>query len=74
VATDFQHTFDVLHALPCDIFLGAHGLYFDMLAKLARVNPADPEAVWDDPADYRAAIDRFEQAYLATLHKQQAGN
>jgi metallo-beta-lactamase class B len=71
IAADFQHTFDILHALPCDIFLGAHGLYFDMLAKLARANPTDPEAVCDDPASYRTAIDRFEQAYLTTLHKQQ---
>jgi len=73
IAADFQHTFDILHALPCDIFLGAHGIYFDMLAKLARANPAHPEAVWDDPASYRAAIGHFEQAYLTTLHKQQAG-
>ncbi len=71
IASDFEHTFATLRKLPCDIFLGAHGLYFDMLAKLARANPTDPEAVCDDPASYRTAIDRFEQAYLTTLHKQQ---
>ena len=29
--------FRVLKSLPCDIFLGAHGNYFDMEAKYARL-------------------------------------
>ena len=36
IAADFAHTFAVLRSLPCDIFLGAHGSYFHMLAKLDR--------------------------------------
>jgi metallo-beta-lactamase class B len=72
IAADFQHTFDIMKSLPCDIFLGAHGLYFDMLAKLARANPADPEAIWDDPTGYRTTIAAREQDFLNTLHKQQA--
>ena len=36
IAADFQRTFDVLKTLPCDVFLGAHGDYFDMLEKLHR--------------------------------------
>jgi len=74
IAADFQRTFDVLKALPCDIFLGAHGIYFDMLPKLARANPADPEAVWVDPAGYRKAVAEHEQAFHDILRRQQAGN
>jgi metallo-beta-lactamase class B len=71
VAADFQHTFEVMRSLPCDIFLGAHGLYFDMLAKLARANAADPEAVWNDPASYQTTVAAREQDFLNTLHRQQ---
>ena len=71
IAEDYVMTFQVLHGLPCDIFLGAHGLYFDMLGKLAHRNPADPETIWDDPASYRTTIAAREQDFLTTLHNQQ---
>ena len=32
-----ERMFQVLKSLPCDIFLGAHGAYFDMEAKYARI-------------------------------------
>ena len=35
IARDYQRTFDVLKALPCDIFLGAHGGYFGLEEKYA---------------------------------------
>ena len=35
--TDYERMFRVLKSLPCDIFLGAHGGYFDMEAKYARL-------------------------------------
>ena len=31
IAADYQRTFVTLKGLPCDVFLGAHGAYFDML-------------------------------------------
>lgn len=34
IVQDFQRTFVVLRGLQCDVFLGAHGGYFDMLTKL----------------------------------------
>ncbi len=34
IAKDYQRTFSVSKNLPCDVFLGAHGAYFDMLAKI----------------------------------------
>jgi metallo-beta-lactamase class B len=74
IAQDFQHTFAVLQALPCDIFLGAHGQYFDMLAKLARAPAADPESVWVDPAGYRREVAQHEQDFLTELHRQQLGH
>lgn len=71
IAQDYAHTFAVLKALPCDIFLGAHGQYFGMLAKLARM-PQQGDAVWIDPAGYRAAVAEHEAAFEAELNKQRA--
>ena len=56
IAADYQKTFVTLKSLPCDIFLGAHGQYFDMLAKLARAKAGAGESVWIDPDGYKAAV------------------
>ena len=66
IAQDFAHTFVVLNALPCDIFLGAHGMYFDMLAKLARM-PQQGDSVWIDPTGYHAAIADRKAAFEKEL-------
>ena len=71
IEQDFEHTFATYKALPVDIFLGAHGVYFDMLPKLdkgARTNPA----LWIDPAGYKAAIQRADDNFHRELAKQKA--
>jgi metallo-beta-lactamase class B len=70
IAQDYVHAFNVFAALPCDIFLGAHGMYFDMLAKLARM-PQHGDSVWIDPDGYRAAVAERKAAFETELHKQQ---
>jgi metallo-beta-lactamase class B len=62
IAEDFEHTFAALKALPCDIFLGAHGIYFDMLPKLARMQK-EGSAVWIDPEGYKKAVAEREAAF-----------
>jgi metallo-beta-lactamase class B len=71
IAADYRHTFATLNALPCDIFLGAHGMYFDMLAKLDRAKSGVGDSVWIDPGGYRAAVAEREQAFAAELKRQQ---
>ena len=34
IADDYVKTFAVLKSLPCDLFLGAHGAYFGLTAKI----------------------------------------
>jgi metallo-beta-lactamase class B len=70
IAGDYRKTFALLKTLPCDIFLGAHGAYFNMLGKLARARDAG-ESVWIDPAGYRAAVAEREKAFEAELRRQQ---
>jgi metallo-beta-lactamase class B len=70
IADDYRKTFALLKKLPCDIFLGAHGAYFNMEEKLARAGQAG-ESVWIDPEGYKAAVAEREQAFEAELRKQQ---
>ncbi|MEP7243637.1 MAG: subclass B3 metallo-beta-lactamase [Gammaproteobacteria bacterium] len=69
MADDYRKTFAVLKKLPCDIFLGAHGMYFNMLEKLTKVAQAG-ESVWIDRQGYKAAVTEREKAFEAELQKQ----
>jgi metallo-beta-lactamase class B len=71
IAADYQRAFAVLGGLPCDIFLGAHGSYFDMLAKLERAKSGAGESVWIDPDGYRAAVAERSTAFSSELKRQQ---
>lgn len=71
IAADFEHTFATLHALPCDIFLGAHGSYFNLLPKLAHY-PADGPRAFLDPAGYQAAVTEAEHNFNTMLARQRA--
>jgi metallo-beta-lactamase class B len=71
IAQDFQHTFSALRALPCDVFLGAHGGYFDMLAKLKRYPEAGPR-VFIDPAGYKQFVASAQETFTQALGKQEA--
>jgi len=37
IAQDYERTFRVLKSLTCNLFLGAHGSYFDLETKYARM-------------------------------------
>jgi len=71
IAADYKHQFDVLRALPCDIFLGAHGSYFGLAEKYARWKAGDKDA-FIDPAGYKAYVADREQAFEAELQRQSA--
>jgi metallo-beta-lactamase class B len=70
ISEDFARTFRVLKSLPCDIFLGAHGNYYDMEAKHARLQNGAKANPFVDPAGYRAYIDDREKVYRQKLAEQ----
>jgi metallo-beta-lactamase class B len=70
IVADYRKTFALLKKLPCDLFLGAHGDYFNLLEKLARARKAG-ESVWIDPEGYQAKVAEREQVFEAQLHEQQ---
>jgi metallo-beta-lactamase class B len=69
IAQDFEKTFRVMKALPADIFLGAHGSYFDMERKYTKFKAGD-STVWIDPTGYKAYVADREKAFRAELAKQ----
>lgn len=68
---DFEKTFRVLKSLPCDLFLGAHGSYFDMETKYERFKRGDKNA-FVDPAGYKTYVTEREQVFQSELQKQRA--
>jgi metallo-beta-lactamase class B len=72
IAQDYELTFQTLKSLPCDIFLGAHGGYFDMAAKFPRIKPGEPNP-FVDPEGYKSYVAEREQAFRTELAKQ-SGN
>ena len=70
IADDFQRQFEVLKALPCDVFLGAHGAYFGLKEKYARFKAGDRNA-FVDPEGYRAFVGEKERDFDAALKHQQ---
>jgi len=71
IVQDFQHTFSVLRALPCDVFLGAHGGYFDMLTKL-KSYPQKGSRVFIDPDGYKQFVTDAQANFEKALSKQRA--
>ena len=71
IASDYERTFRVLKSLPVDIFLGAHGDYFDLKTKYARLKEgaANP---FIDPAGYKSYITDREEVFRTELAKQRA--
>ena len=69
IADDYSRAFRVLQSLDCDIFLGAHGDYYGMEKKFARIGQDGPNP-FIDPAGYRAYVAQMERAFRAELTRQ----
>ena len=71
IAQDFQHTFSELRVLPCEVFLGAHGGYFDMLTKL-KSYPQAGACVFIDPVGYQKFVAEAQETFTKALDQQEA--
>ena len=71
IVNDFEHTFATLLAMPCDVFLGAHGGYFNMESKLKRLAKEGPR-VFVDPAGCRRFVEAAHANFERELRKEKA--
>jgi metallo-beta-lactamase class B len=71
IAADYERMFKVLTSLPCDVFLGAHGVYFGLEAKYARMKEG-VAAPFVDRDGYKKFVADKEREFRAELAKQKA--
>jgi metallo-beta-lactamase class B len=71
IAEDYARGFKTLAALPADLFLGAHGSYFGMDEKYARLQKGDAEA-FVDREGYKKFVAAKTAEFERELRKQQA--
>ncbi len=69
IADDYARMFQTLMALPCDLFLGAHGSYYNLDAKYARMQKGDANA-FVDPVGYRRFVADKSAEFQTELKKQ----
>lgn len=72
-AKDFAKSFQVLAALPCEVFLAEHGSSFDLAGKMARLHAAKPGDAdpFIDPQGYRGFVQHSRQAFETQLQAEQ---
>lgn len=73
IVADYERTFAVLKSLPCDLFLGAHGNYYDLLAKHERLEKKEPGNPFVDPRGYQAYVAMKEATFRKKLADQKIG-
>ena len=69
IAQDYAKTFAVLKSLPCDIFLGAHGGYFDLKAKYEKMRSGGPNP-FIDADGYKAYVAERETTFRKEWERQ----
>jgi metallo-beta-lactamase class B len=73
IAEDYERMFRVLRSLPCDLFLGAHGSYFDLEAKYARMKEGGQNP-FVDADGYKKFVAQKEGDFRTELAKQKAAS
>ena len=71
IAQDFEKNFRVLKSLRCELFLGAHGSYFDMEAKYAQLRAGKADA-FVDPEGCAEFVRQKEAEFRSKLASETA--
>jgi metallo-beta-lactamase class B len=74
MAEDFAYTFARLKVLPVDLYLGAHGYWFNLERKRAMLEAGAEINPFIDPEGYQSAIRFWENQYLDRLREETHGN
>jgi len=72
MARDYARTFDKLRTVPCDLFLGSHGSFFDLDSKRAKLGASPRENPFVDPEGCRRHLRIMEQRFTEQLARERA--
>ena len=70
IVAEFNRSFPLVRALPCDVQLGDHAAQYNMQAKYAKLRNGGPNP-FIDPATCRLEVDISEAMFRAVLDEQQ---
>jgi metallo-beta-lactamase class B len=74
IVDDFRATFKKARAIPVDVFLSSHTIFYNMdekYTKLKARKPGDPNP-FVDPEGYKTHVDHYQKIFEDTLAKQVA--
>ena len=66
IVSDYERGFATLKTLPCDVFLGSHGTYYNLADKYKKWQAGDKMA-FVDPDGYKKFIDNAQRTFEATV-------
>jgi metallo-beta-lactamase class B len=72
IAEDYEKAFQVWKALPCEVFLGAHGQFFNLTEKREAMEKGASANPFIDPAGYQEYVLRKEADFETEFTKQKA--
>ena len=72
IIADYETTFAVLKKLNPDIFLAAHGSFFDLLGKAEKLRSGARPNPFIDPQGYKDYVTRAEKSFRDILAKESA--
>jgi len=70
IVSDFEHSFERLKHLPCDIFLSAHGTFFHLQEKSAQLRAGARPNPFIDPDGFRWFVAASEREFKEALRQQ----
>lgn len=73
IASDYEYTFRLLRSLPCNVFLGPHGSFFNLKAKAHRLDRGDKQNPFIEGKSFRDFLNRTEREFVDLLAKQKEG-
>jgi metallo-beta-lactamase class B len=71
IAGDYVRSFKVMRSLPVDVFLGAHGAFYKLTEKYARLEKGGGPNPFIDPEGFKQYVDRAEKTFQGRLEEQQ---
>ncbi len=67
---DFAYSFAVAKTLPVDVFLGAHGYWFNLEDKIEKLNTNPEINHFINPEEYYRIVEGWEKLYLERLKRE----
>jgi metallo-beta-lactamase class B len=70
IVEDYARAFQILEALPVDIFLASHGSFFGLAEKMEALREHPARNPFVDPERYRRYVARGKETYLSRLEAE----